>query len=169
MNCLTLPEESAALYDNILNDERVLIMRKYRQHGQTSTYEHCINVTRASCRIAVRFGLDSSCLNNIIIGAMLHDFYLYDWHTTRFRKEGLHGFSHPKVALKNADALFNLNDKQRNIIQSHMFPLTLLHPPKCKEAWVVVIADKYCAVQEYIAPRFKRITKLLRKTQVTLK
>ena len=45
---------------------------------------------------------------------------------------------------------FDLNDKEMAIIRSHMWPLTLFHPPQSKEAVVVMMADKYCAVREMV-------------------
>lgn len=44
---------------------------------------------------------------------------------------------------------FDLNDKQKNIIRSHMFPATLLHPPRSIEAVIICLSDKICAVTEY--------------------
>jgi hypothetical protein len=79
-------------------------------------------------------------------GALLHDYFLYDWH----EKDGghrLHGFRHPAFALYNASKDFSLNRKERNIIARHMFPLTVL-PPRCLEAWIVCFVDKYCAFSE---------------------
>ena len=59
----------------------------------------------------------------------------------------LHGFTHPRRALENAAADWELTDRERDIILHHMFPLTPL-PPRSREAWVVCLADKLCAVQE---------------------
>lgn len=59
----------------------------------------------------------------------------------------LHGFTHPKRALINATADWNLSDRTQNIILRHMFPLTPV-PPACREAWLVCLADKVCALAE---------------------
>jgi uncharacterized protein len=42
---------------------------------------------------------------------------------------------------------FDLNQKERNIILRHMWPLTVI-PPKSKEAMIVSMMDKYCTVRE---------------------
>lgn len=148
-----LSTESKRILRNCISDENIRKMAQFRQHGATTTFDHCVHVAIVGCNIAKLFHLKQTSVNNIIIGSMLHDFYLYDWHTGRNRSEGLHGFCHPKTALKNAVKIFDLNKQQKNIIRSHMFPITLLHPPKCKEAWIVTIADKYCALQEYFSSK----------------
>lgn len=82
----------------------------------------------------------------LVRGALLHDYFLYDWH----EKGGghkLHGFRHPYSALRNASRDFKLNNIEENVILRHMFPLTPI-PPKCREAWIVCMADKYCSAKE---------------------
>lgn len=138
-------------------EEHVQKMKEFMQHGNISTYQHCMNVVTISYVIAKTlsgFGLEIDFVA-LLIGAFLHDFYLYDWHTGRLRREGIHGFSHPLVAKANADKYFDLTDKELNIIESHMFPLTITHVPKSKEAVIVGIADKYCAIKETLCRRRK--------------
>ena len=60
----------------------------------------------------------------------------------------MHGFTHPSIALNNANAAFSLDDKVKNIIVSHMWPVTLFDLPASKEAWIVTFADKICAFEE---------------------
>ena len=138
-------------------DPRVLEMDQYIQHGCVTTYQHCRNVARVSFWINRRFhvGADETAL---AVGALLHDFYLYDWHCAgRFQHcRGLrtlfkmHGFIHPLLARENAERCFALSPKVGNIIRSHMWPLTLFHAPSSREAGIVCIADKYCAVLEAV-------------------
>lgn len=46
-------------------------------------------------------------------------------------------------------ALSKITKKEKNIIMSHMFPLTF-HLPKYIESWVITIADKVAVLQEII-------------------
>ena len=87
------------------------------------------------------------------MGALLHDFYLYDWHNKGTfhglrRLFEMHGFSHPGCACINAERVFGITKKEQSIISSHMWPLTFRHVPSCREAIIVCLADKYCAVVE---------------------
>ena len=64
-----------------------------------------------------------------------------------------HGFKHPLIARYNADAVFQLNNKERNIIQTHMWPLTITQLPRCREACLVCLADKMSSSWETLMER----------------
>lgn len=115
------------------------------QHGTTSVLAHSFNVACISLLIAyfLRLRINERAL---VRGALLHDYFLYDWHKTK--TTGLpHGFTHPKTALLNAKRDFSIDPVEEDIIERHMFPLTVV-PPKYKESAVVCLADKICAVTE---------------------
>lgn len=127
-------------------DPQVRLLKKHRQHKGTTTFRHCRSVAVESFRLAQRLGwkVDEDALAR---GAMLHDYHLY----TRRRKEInalRHLLSHPKRARGNAEKVFDLSRKEKNIIESHMWPLTFFKPPKSKEALLVTLADKLCALRE---------------------
>ena len=67
----------------------------------------------------------------------------------------MHGFSHPGRACVNAEQVFHITKKEQSIISSHMWPLTFRHVPTCREAVIVCLADKYCAVVESMFRRAK--------------
>ena len=133
---------------------RFLETKNYTQHGGITVYEHCINVAFMSCKIADKYHLDVNYLS-LIRGALLHDYFLYDWHV-KDRSHRFHGFTHPRRALENADKEFQLTETERNMIYCHMFPLTPI-PPSTKEAWIVCIADKICALSETMMPLLCRL------------
>ena len=138
--------EFYSIIDEFINNETVQKMKNFRQHYDTSTFEHCLNVSYISYKICKKFKLD---YESAARAGMLHDLFLYDWRK-KYRDtqiEGLHAFAHPKIALKNASSLFDLNDKEKDIIVKHMWPVTLALP-KYKESYVITFADKYSAIQE---------------------
>ena len=79
---------------------------------------------------------------------MLHDYHLYTRKEAGVNAIG-HAFGHPKRARENAERVFELNGKEKNIIESHMWPLTLFTFPRSREAFLVTLADKYCALREF--------------------
>lgn len=134
-------------------DGRLGLCRGFIQHGDVSVYAHVTSVALQSCRIAdtlARHGV-SVDRSSLVRGALLHDYFLYDWHVPD-PSHRLHGFTHPYTALRNAEHDFALTSRERNIIVHHMFPLTPF-PPTCREAWIVCLADKACALRETLAPR----------------
>ena len=91
----------------------------------------------------------------MIRGALLHDYFLYDWHE-KGENHRLHGFYHPKRALLNARKHFDLNGIEEDIIIKHMFPLTF-PAPKYKESVIVCIVDKWISTKETLAGKKKRV------------
>ena len=127
------------------------LMKRCVQHGTISTYDHVLRVVRFSFYLNRRFHLKASGAE-VVRGAFLHDFYLYDWHQNAYIGR-LHGLHHPAIALQNAMERYTLTRTERNIIESHMWPLTFFTVPKCREAFIVCIADKICSSYETILRR----------------
>lgn len=124
-------------------DERIKKINIYRAHGITSVYEHSCNVAAMCCWFARK--MKSINQTDIVIGALLHDYYLYDWHNGVVRKiHHKHGYK----ACENATKIFELDEKTKNIIESHMWPLNFKVRPHSKEAVIVNISDKICAMLE---------------------
>lgn len=131
---------------DVISDDTVQKMKDYRQHCDTSCYSHCMRVAYYSYCIAKKFGLDYI---SIARAAMLHDLFLYDWRDIH-RDDyivGRHAFVHPKIALKNALEIFDLNKKEQDIILKHMWPVTLPFP-RYAESYIVTFMDKYSALKE---------------------
>ncbi len=129
------------------------MLAKYIQHGKTNVYIHSRNVAYISYIIARfcerRFGLKVN-YQVLVVGAMFHDFFLYDWHDHIKRGERMHGFDHPRIASINAQKYFNINEEEKQIIETHMWPLTITKFPKTLEAKIVCAADKWCSTREIL-------------------
>lgn len=138
------------MYWDILNEllqkDCLQQLKKYRQHRYTTTYDHCRHVAVMSYTFARKWHLHIN-EQSLAVACMFHDYYLYDikdehlgpWH---------HGTRHAAIAIRNAEKVYPLNQLERNIIRSHMWPLNITRIPMSKEAWLVCLADKICAVEE---------------------
>ncbi len=135
---------------------RILENKKFIQHGTTTLYSHCRNVAMVSLKLSNVFHWKVD-RESLVRGALLHDYYLYDWHDKSARLK-LHGYFHPALALKNAREIYDLSFIEEDIIAHHMFPLTI-HPPVTKEGWLVSIADKLCSLYETFKLNERRIRK----------
>ena len=131
----------------IVTHHKMQSTRKLVQHGNVSVFAHSLAVAAYSVRLAKMLGIRYD-RRSLIRGALLHDFFLYDWHKTNNVGDGLHGFAHPNTASKNAVKYFRLNKKELDIIRKHMWPLTITKLPKYRESWLVCMADKYCSLLE---------------------
>ncbi len=147
---MRLTAEEVSKVESILEEfketKEAEIMKRCIQHGRISTYDHVCSVALLSFYLNRRFHLGASD-SEVVRGAFLHDFYLYDWHKNGYVGR-FHGFHHPAIALKNAEQLYELTLVERNIIESHMWPLTLFSVPKCRAAFLVCLADKICSCRE---------------------
>ena len=116
---------------SLLDSREVSSMKQWRHHFSITCYEHSLFVSYVAFRLARYFGWDFRAAAR---AGLLHDLCL----------------DHPEFALRNAQALCpDLSDKESNAIVSHMFPLAV-HLPRCREALVVNMADKFCATVEVI-------------------
>ena len=133
----------------LLRSDRYARLDAFAQHGNTSCLLHSVAVAYYSYRAgrALPVPLRERAL---IRGALLHDYFLYDWHDPD-PSHRLHGFRHPRTALRNAARDFPLDAVEREIIRHHMFPLTPA-PPRCREALLVCLVDKACSLYEVFRP-----------------
>ena len=121
-------------------------LREIPQHKGGTTFAHCVNVANTAYRLAKQWHWDID-IRALVRGAMLHDYYLYDTETMPY-SDYQHSLIHPRLAVSNAEKLFELTDKERNIILSHMWPIPGAPMPRSREAWLICAADKQCAALE---------------------
>lgn len=147
-------EEQDELYELLtpyLEDEQVRSMANFTQHGNVNTLEHCLNVARASWWIAKHFKLRVN-EKALATGALLHDFYLYDWHGAGWR----HSYRHAKTAMENAVQHFDIDEATQKVILTHMWPISITQLPNSREAFIVTLADKYVSLKETLFCRGER-------------
>ncbi|ADU22246.1 MULTISPECIES: HD domain-containing protein [Ruminococcus] len=131
---------------DLLDNEVVREMKKFRHHYSTTCYQHCLNVSYYNYIVCKKLGLNAKAAAR---AGMLHDLFLYDWRDEPRKKGELpHGFTHPRIALENAKEHFELDKVEEDMIIKHMWPLTV-KLPKYAESYVIVMIDKYAAMLEF--------------------
>ena len=132
---------------DLLERPEVQSMNLIQQHASgVSCLDHCMFVAYVTFVLCHRWRL------NIVPAtraALLHDMYLCDWNTTKINKVA-RLFVHPKMAVENAKACGLCSDLEQDIILNHMWPVTPLHIPRCRESFIVNLADKLCATAEML-------------------
>ena len=136
-------EEFYECVRDLLRHPVILRMKLYPHHGNSSCYDHSVHVAYYNYMWCKFFHLNA---RSAARGGLLHDLFLYDWHThAKETGEYFHGLTHPRKALKNANKFFELDNIEKDIIYTHMWPVTLFRLPRTKEGWITVITDKYCS------------------------
>ena len=114
---------------------------KFITHHGITRYDHSMRVAYLSYKVSKSLRLD---YKEVTEAALLHDFFL-DEVNHESRIERLR--HHPECAVKNASKYSDLSDRQKDIIRTHMFPVTFT-PPKYIESWIVDLVDDIAAVYE---------------------
>ncbi len=140
-------KEFLRLIRPIIKKENFIKQKNFIHHGNINVYNHVLKVAYISYLTAKK--KKNVDIKSVVIGALLHDYYLYDWHVKE-KWHRLHGLKHPKIAYKNAlkDYPEYMNKKIKDIILHHMFPLTII-PPLSKEARIVSNSDKKATYTDY--------------------
>lgn len=131
---------------------------KQTHHYHTTVSDHSIHVAEISAKIGHtlnKMGMNLS-LDTLIKGSLLHDIGIVGARNKTIKEMG-HCLAvyHPLKSAELAQKYINdLSKREKNLIEAHMFPLSL-HIPKYKESWVVLIADNIAVIKDlqgYHAP-----------------
>ena len=153
-------KEYIEIVSELLKNEKVLKMKLYRQHHNISCFDHCLFVSYNTYLICKKHKLDYI---SAVRAGLLHDLFLYDWRKRENGRKGLHAFTHPKEALKQALTITELNDKEQDIIENHMWPVTPKFP-RYKETYIITLVDKYSAVAEALIGKKIKIINVLKES-----
>lgn len=146
MKCKT-NDEFNSLVKDIKKNEHFNKLNDELHHG-INRYEHSMRVARWTYKICKFLKMNNK--NKVTRAALLHDFYIDTDLISETGHEKLG--EHPNIALQNSIKYFELDNIQKDIIKTHMFPCNL-NIPKYKESWLVSGIDK--AVSTYEILRFK--------------
>ena len=141
---------------DILDNDEYKKLKEIKHHG-LDRLEHNKRVSYYSYLISKGLHLD---YESAARAGMLHDFFL-DVNVDTSIKDKMNLLErHPKKALNNALNHFDLNEKEQNIILSHMFPIVPKYVPKYLESWIVDIVDDWVGVGERIFATRKQIARV---------
>ena len=147
-------QELEAIYQSFLHDEKILKMKEVSMHRGSNCYIHSFKVARLAIKRALRHKRGD--LYVILVGSILHDYYLYDWRNERDKMKK-HLSSHPYTAAKNALRDFNISEEVKKVIESHMWPVNFSEFPETKEARIISNADKAIYLKEIAcSKRYKK-------------
>lgn len=132
-----------SIVSHILDNEEFNQIRGIEHHG-TTRYDHSLRVSYYSYKIAKLLHLD---YEDAARAGLLHDFFISD-EDRNLKDRFISTFVHPKEAVENSVRVFNVNEKEQDIIKSHMFPI-YISVPKYAESWIVSLVDKVVGTYEF--------------------
>lgn len=144
---LKTDSEFKRIANKILQNKEYQKRKTFEHHVDLSVYDHMLQVSSIAYLIAKKMGIE---YKQIVIGALLHDFYYEDWRAICYDDPNIfdkHGLMHPVWALENAAINFPelMNEEVIPIIADHMVMVDALSPrlhfPRTEEAWIVAASD----------------------------
>lgn len=139
------------LIKDIISNDNFKELGKEIHHG-VSRYGHSLRVAKGVYKLTKKLHLN---YEEATKAALLHDYFFNYQLEENGNCKNL--VEHQKISCLNANKNYVLSDLQKNMIESHMFPLckTL---PKYKESFCLTLIDKLVAIYEM--QRFKLVMKL---------
>ena len=155
-----MKQEFYPLVKELLQTDEVQALKNFTHHKMTTRFQHSLNVSYYNYRVCRLFRLDATSAAR---AGLLHDLYHYDTaHYVSSDHSIRHSSYHPMVALEGASQLLQLNEREQDMIENHMWPVTSARP-KYAETYVITFVDKYCALIEYLLPQPARFRKWVRR------
>lgn len=147
-------KEFLNIVNDILDNKEFQKLKKIKHHD-TDRFDHSLRVSYYSYLITKALRLN---YKKTARAGLLHDFFLEENDKEKVSRRLDTLLKHPKFALETASKYYELSDLEKDIIISHMYPITM-NPPKYLESWIVDIVDDFAAVYEkYSSVVYKFIT-----------
>lgn len=137
-------EQYLNIVDDILDHSEFIKTKDIIHHGM-NRYDHSVRVSYYSYKVAKLLKLD---YKGAARAGLLHDFFLVDNEALTIKEKLATLVNHPKYAVAYASKYFDLSDKEKDMILTHMFPVSLTTVPKYMESWVVDIVDNGVSICE---------------------
>lgn len=137
-------EQYLNIVKDILEHKEFLKTKDITHHGM-NRYDHSVRVSYYSYKIAKFLRLDYEAVAR---GGLLHDFFLVDNGVISVKEKMNTLVNHPKYAALFASKYFELSEKEKDMILTHMFPVAMDNVPKYAESWVVNTVDNVVAICE---------------------
>lgn len=138
--------EFESIISDIDNSNEFQKTKEIVHHGM-NRYDHSRRVSYYSYKIAKKLGLS---YEEVARAALLHDFFLVNNKNISIKEKMNTLVNHPKYALKYSEKFFDLTEKEKDIIVTHMFPVAPTRVPKYAESWLVDIVDDVVAIVEEV-------------------
>ena len=145
-NNILMDNEYKDIIDRYLSDEQVQCLKNIPHHD-SNRLNHCLKVSYLSYKLCRKFNLN---YESAAKAGLLHDFYFNRVNDCNRMEDKVKLFTdgHPEDAVKNAQDRFYISPMEKDIILSHMWPISR-HIPKYRESFIVSLSDKFFSFKEF--------------------
>ena len=136
----------------ILNSEELRRAHAQTHHHWSTVGEHTLRVAMTSLTICYALKKMNVEIHvpDVVVGSLCHDLGILDRYQ-KYANDYVCSKEHAADSVKVAKQLVpDLSDLSKDIIERHMWPVSG-KMPNSKEALIVSLADKYCAVKDFVA------------------
>lgn len=141
---------------DILDSDEFKKIINQRHHINSTVGYHSVHVAQKMLLFARLFGgIDET---DVVRASLWHDVGIYDRDSFRHGMDT--AFSHPVRSLMKAEESGTVNATQADMIANHMWPVTPVIP-KTREGRLITLADKWCAITEFLHFHDDRIDEVL--------
>ena len=131
---------------DILTNDNFLKLKEEPHHGD-NRYNHSVRVAIKMYKIIPDTDPNKE---KAVRASLLHDFF-YNEEMSNLTKNERYKY-HPAYSIKNSINNFNIGKLEREMIRTHMFPLTK-DLPKNKYSHKLIFCDKTIAIKEVLKYR----------------
>ena len=135
--------EFTYIISDIMDNSEFNKLKSIVHHG-LNRYDHSYMVSYYSYIITKKLRLN---YEEATRAALLHDFFFEKNEELNIKNKIKTMLFHPRYAVINSSKYYDLTDLEKDIILTHMFPISL-NPPKYLESWIVDIVDDIVSVFE---------------------
>ena len=146
-------DEFELIINDINNSNEFQKTKEIIHHGM-NRYDHSRRVSFYSYKIAKKLGLS---YKEVARAALLHDFFLVNNKDISVKEKMNTLVNHPKYALNYSEKFFDLTEKEKDIIVTHMFPVAPTRVPKYAESWIVDVVDDVVAIIEEVQVKKRQV------------
>ncbi|MBQ9550209.1 MAG: HD domain-containing protein [Lachnospiraceae bacterium] len=144
----------------ILRSDVFSRLKGQTHHINTTLDRHIISVALVCKRISSFLKRFNAGINEdeLIIAALCHDLGMSDRHDKKvFPTHRDLALKHGERSVYYAREILGLafTEREEDIVKQHMFPM--LRPPRSIEGWILITADKFCTVWDFLGCALNRL------------
>ena len=149
-------DEYDMIVEDIINHDEFQKTKNVNHHGM-NRFDHSLRVSYIAYKIAKFLHVS---YEEVARAGLLHDFFLINSKDIAIKDKINTLVNHPMYASAYSEKFFKLSDKEKDIIETHMFPIAPTRLPKYLESWIVNLVDDYVAIREELHVKRRQMCRL---------